>query len=198
MRVPFQVPPVSIAQMAQPSNPPPDPRPEPRDEAVRADEMRVWMVRYGPALRRYFQKRVGHGEAEDLVQDVFVAMQVRGGLDDPEKVDRYLFRVAAHILARRRQRPSWNWGAHAELDEFNAAPDELSPERILIGNERLARLMAALGTLPPRMAEAFVLHRFDEMTYAEIARRMGVSVRTVESFIARAVTRVALAVEGGS
>jgi RNA polymerase sigma-70 factor (ECF subfamily) len=179
--------------MAQPSNPPDDTR----EDDARAEEMRAWMVRYGPALRRYFEKRVGRAEAEDLVQDVFVAMQVRGALDEPEKVDRYLFRVAAHILARRRQRGGWNWSAHAELDDEGSPPDELSPERILIANERLARLMSALNALPPRMAEAFVLHRFDEMTYAEIARRMGVSVRTVESFIARAVTRVAVMVEGG-
>ena len=176
--------------MAQPSTPPADP--------AHAQELHAWMVRYGPALRRYFQKRVGHAEAEDLVQDVFVAMQVRGSLDEPEKVDRYLFRVAAHILARRGQRQGWNWASHAELGDIDAPPDEISPERILIANERLARLMEALNALPPRMAEAFVLHRFDEMTYAEIARRMGVSVRTVESFIARAVTRVALIVEGGS
>ena len=179
--------------MGQPSNP----SAGARDEAAHAEEMRAWMVAYGPALRRYFQKRVGPAEAEDLVQDVFVAMQVRGALDEPEKVDRYLFRVAAHILARRRERQGWNWAAHAELGDLDPPPDELSPERILIANERLARLMGALSALPPRMAEAFVLHRFDEMTYAEIARRMGVSVRTVESFIARAVTRVALHVEGG-
>jgi len=180
--------------MGQPTNP----SAEPRDALAHAEELRGWMVAYGPALRRYFEKRVGRGEAEDLVQDVFVAMQVRGAIDEPEKVDRYLFRVAAHILARRRGRQGWNWAAHAELGELDPPPDELSPERILIANERLARLMSALDALPPRMAEAFVLHRFDEMTYAEIARRMGVSVRTVESFIARAVTRVALLVEGGS
>lgn len=175
--------------MGQPSKPPTGP--------THAEDMQAWIVTYGPALRRYFQKRVGPAEAEDLVQDVFLAMQVRGSLDEPEKVDRYLFRVAAHILARRQSRQSWNWAAHAELGELDGPPDELSPERILIANERLSRLMSALAALPPRMAEAFVLHRFDEMTYAEIARRMGVSVRTVESFIARAVTRVALHVEAG-
>ena len=105
------------------------------------------------------------------------------------------------IYRASQQRGSWVaelLNGHAELGDIDAPPDELSPERILIANERLARLMEALNALPPRMAEAFVLHRFDEMTYAEIARRMGVSVRTVESFIARAVTRVALMVEGGS
>src|SRR5512146_1226137 len=67
------------------------------------------MARYGPALRRYFLKRVSPLEAEDLVQDVFVAMQVRGGVDDVEHVNRYLFRIAANVMARRRIRPSWDW-----------------------------------------------------------------------------------------
>ena len=86
--------------MAQSSTPPADP--------AHAQELHAWMVRYGPALRRYFQKRVGHAEAEDLVQDVFVAMQVRGGVEDVEHQNRYLFRIAANVLARRRARPTWS------------------------------------------------------------------------------------------
>ena len=163
--------------------------------SVQRGELGAWMDQYGPALRRYFQKRVGAGEAEDLVQDVFLAMQVRGAIRDPALVDRYLFRVAANVLARRRQRRTWDWAGHAALEEAPLPGDELSPERILIGRERLNQLMAALGQLPPRMAEAFVLHRFDEMTYAEIGRRMGVSVRTVEVFIARAAVRVSAMLE---
>ena len=46
--------------MAQPSNPPDDTR----EGDARAEEMRAWMVRYGPALRRYFEKRVGRAEAD--------------------------------------------------------------------------------------------------------------------------------------
>jgi RNA polymerase sigma factor (sigma-70 family) len=163
--------------------------------SLRQEQLSGWTVKYAPALRRYFEKRVGTNEAEDLVQEVFLAMQVRGAIEEPEKADRYLFRVAAHMLAKRRERATWNWAEHATLDDIFEPTDNISPERVLIGQERLARLMAALSDLPPRMAEAFVLHRFDEMTYAEIAGRMGVSVRTVESFIARAVTRVAAVVE---
>ena len=33
-----------------------------------SEELRGWMVRYGPALRTYFRKKVGPAEADDLVQ----------------------------------------------------------------------------------------------------------------------------------
>ena len=70
-------------------------------DPAHAQELHAWMVRYGPALRRYFQKRVGHAEAEDLVQDVFLAMQSRGAGAQIENVEGYLFRIAATVLARR-------------------------------------------------------------------------------------------------
>lgn len=156
-----------------------------------------WLSQYGPALRRYFAKRVPPAEAEDLVQDVFLAMQVRGEIRDPEQADRYLFRVAANALARRRQRQRWDWGGHEALEGF-APVDDLHPERIMLDRERLARFTTALDALPPRLSEAFILHRFEEMTYREIAGRMGVSVKTVEHFVARAMRRIFASLEGAA
>ena len=157
-------------------------------------ELRDWMVRYGPALRTYFRKKVGPGEAEDLVQDVFVNLQDRGRVDDIEHVNRYLFRVAANMLTRRSQARTWDWADHAGIEELELF-DELSPERSLIAKEDLSRLMAAVSELPPRVEEAFVLHRFEDMTYREIAARMGIKPKSVEALIMRALERIAAVVE---
>ena len=162
--------------------------------SLREEQLRAWMAAYGPPLRRYFQKRASPAEAEDLVQDVFVAMQTRGAIPDDSHIDRYLFRVAANVLARRRMRPSWDWSAHAVLEEADLR-DELSPERVLIARQTIANLLAALNRMPPRMAEAFVLHRFDEMTYGEIAEHMGITVKAVEGHIKRALERITLLLE---
>ena len=154
------------------------------------------MARYGPALRRYFLKRVSPIEAEDLVQDVFVAMQVRGGADDVEHVNRYLFRIAANVLARRRVRPTWDWRlGRRSLDDMPDLIEEVSPERALIGKQALEQLVVALRDLPPRASEAFLLNRFEEMTYAAVAAHMGISVKAVEKHIKRALARIADAVE---
>ena len=148
------------------------------------------MAQYGPALRAYFRKKVGASEAEDLVQDVFVAMQARGGVEDIEHVGRYLFRVAANVMARRAAPDRWRWSEHAELSDLEALIDELSPERALIAKDTLVRLIASLRAVPPRAAQAFILHRFEEMSYGEIAAQMGLSVRSVESHIKRTLDRV--------
>ena len=154
--------------------------------AAAPGEAPAWMAQYGPALRAYFRKKAG--AAEDLVQDVFVAMQARGGVDDIEHVGRYVFRVAANVMARRagadRFKPT------DDLSGLEALIDELSPERALIAKDTLARLIASLRTVPPRAAQAFILHRFEEMSYGEIAAHMGLSVRSVESHIKRTLDRV--------
>ncbi len=155
------------------------------------DELHGWAVQHGPALRRYFQKKVGAAEAEDLVQEVFLNMQVRGGGRGPiDNVEGYLFTVAANVLAKRHGGEGRIWGLLDPLEAGREPPDELSPERALIGKQSVEQVLAAIDGLPPRTGEAFALHRFEEMTYEAIGRRMGISPRTVENLIALALKRL--------
>jgi len=160
------------------------------DTAPSEAEFRAWMTQYGPGLRRYFARRADPGEADDLVQEVFLAMHRR--VDDTPigNVQGYLFRVAAGVLSKR---PGLS-GGEPIPDSFSLA-DELSPERRLLGREALARLVEAMQVLPPRARQAFTLHRFGEMTYAAITVHMGVSVSAIEQLISRASERLTAAME---
>ena len=57
------------------------------------------------------------------------------------------------------------------------------PERALMGAQRLRRVMAAIDAMPPRRREVFLLHRVHELTYPQIARKLGVSVKAIEKHI---------------
>jgi RNA polymerase sigma factor (sigma-70 family) len=171
----------------------PPQRPRNADTAEAQEALRAWVEDYGPALRRYFEKRVPPAEAEDLVQDVFLSMQVRGQADTVDNARGYLFRVAANVLARRRQGLAAVRPGAAPLDRM---VEEISPERVLIAKEALERMVAALEQVPPRAREALLLHRFEEATYASVARRMGISVSAVEQLITRALKQISLALEG--
>lgn len=153
------------------------------------DDLRAWLIQYGPALRRFFQRRANPADAEDLVQDVFVRLQTRGSGDTIENVEGYLFRTAASVLTRRYETPRWRWGSQIPLEYVQLA-DELSPERILMGKQALEMVLRGLDELPPRAAQAFFLYRFEHLSQEAVARRMGVSVKAVEKFLRRAVRQL--------
>jgi RNA polymerase sigma-70 factor (ECF subfamily) len=119
------------------------------------------------------------------VQEVFLAMQVRGAHEDVENASGYLFRIAANLLSKRHEAAGWTG-----LDEAPDIAEGFSPERILIGRQEAARVLIAVRNLPPRTREAFALHRFEDMTYEAIARRLGISVSAVSKLVARALAHV--------
>jgi len=175
--------------MASPPERPPEPSPE--------VELAAWMAAFGPGLRRYFVKRAGGAEAEDLVQEVFVRLQARAAGGKVDNVERYLFAIANNVLVSRHRYESARVIARqSPLTEALQPVEDLTPERVLIGKQEYERMIVALRKLPPRAREAFIFHRFEEMSHPAIARRMGISVVAVRKLIARAMERIAEIMEG--
>jgi RNA polymerase sigma-70 factor (ECF subfamily) len=71
--------------------------------------------------------------------------------------------------------------------------EEVSPERVLLAREQIAMVRMVLERLPERVRAAFVLHRFEELGYAEIAKRLGVSVSSIEKYISQALKELTAA-----
>ncbi len=171
------------AVMASPPERPPGPASQ--------DDLAAWLVRFGPALRRYFAKRAGATEADDLVQEVFVRLQARAAGGEVDNVERYLFAIANNVLvSRHRYEGSRVFSRQGPLTDAVQPVEDLTPERVLIGRQECERMIVALGQLPPRAREAFIFHRFEEMSHPAIARRMGISVVAVRKLIARAMQRI--------
>ena len=56
--------------------------------------------------------------------------------------------------------------------------------------ELVERLQAIMLRVPRLTREIFMAHRLDDMSYEEIARRTGLTIRQVERHIARAILRL--------
>jgi len=160
------------------------------DNPEREAQLRAWMAQYGPGVRRFLLKRVPAGEVDDLVQEVFLSLQARGGDSAIENVEGYLFRTAVSVLSRQHRRKTWRWGRQEALDGIHEGVDDLSPERILLSREALERVVGALKRLPRRRAEAFALSRFQQLSNEEVGRRMGISVKSVEELLRNAMQQL--------
>jgi RNA polymerase sigma-70 factor (ECF subfamily) len=144
----------------------------------------------GP-LRRFFEKRLGpqNAEIEDLVQEVFLRLAASQEIRPGERLDGYVFQTAMNLLRdRRRRQDHRNAQAHESYDEgqHGGVPDAVTPERAILGQEAVERLIAALYGLPERTRSVWVLYHFEDLPHLEIARRLGISQSTVEKHMSRA------------
>lgn len=144
-----------------------------------------------PALRAHFLRRGAGADAEDLVQEVFLKLQVGVRWSDVQNVERYIFRTANNVLVdyfRAERSTSDKLASYCNEGMTN---DPVSPERHLLSKDALQTLVATLSDLAPRARAAFVFHRFEEMSYAEIAARMNISTSAVEKLVSRAIKHLA-------
>ena len=140
------------------------------------------------SLRRYFARRVPDADVDDLMHEVFLRMQVNASLAPIEHLDRYLFTVAASVIAdQARRRKIRRYDDHESIEEVDHPVEDFTPERVLLGQEALEVIVSAIGDLSPRTRDVFVLHRFEEMTCSNIASKMGISVSAVEKHIMKAL-----------
>lgn len=146
------------------------------------------LTAYVPALRRFLAKRAGTADVDDLVQDVLLRMHIRGQEDVIANVEGYLFQVASSVLMDRARRDKVRHrSAHFELTEMVHPVEERTPERVVRGREAMARLFTALADMPECTRNAFILHRFEDMSYPDIADHLGMSTSAVGRHIMKAV-----------
>ncbi len=156
-----------------------------------AEPLETLAREYRPALRRYFGKRADrHADVEDLVQDVLVRLAVRGDCDTIEKPEAYLMRTATNVWRDfLRKKRTHAVEAHEEYVEGSLL-EENGPARELEGRQSIDAVLAALGELPKRTRQVFVLCRVEGIRQKSVAKRLGVSVSAVEKHMIRAIAHL--------
>ncbi|MEZ5709037.1 MAG: sigma-70 family RNA polymerase sigma factor [Blastomonas sp.] len=158
-------------------------------EKIDPEQQQALIERYRLPLYRFFQKRVSNpAEIEDLVQDLFCRLLSGDNADHIANPEAYIFQAAANLLRDRGRRAATRSAFEREFSQDGQNfVEELSPERVLMGRERLRVVQTALGDLPERTRTVFVLHRFELMKYQQIATRLGISVSSVEKHMMAAM-----------
>jgi len=129
---------------------------------------RLWLV---GQLRKRFPSDI----AEDLAQEALLRAHRRGSTDDVIEPRSWLLTIAVNAWRELRRRAMVRApdAVHGSAEE---APPNTSHAHQL---DALLLKQIVLG-LPPKLREVFVLSRFEGLTYPEIAQRCGISVKTVE------------------
>lgn len=155
------------------------------------DLLGLWAREFRLPLVKYFQKRApATDDADDLVQEVFVRLARRADLEGIERVDGYVFRTAANVLADRFRKLGRQPQQVESFKETVHGKVELTPERVLMDRQSLDLLVKALYALPERTRQIFVLYHIENLRQTEIAEAFGMPISTVEKHMARANKRL--------
>lgn len=150
------------------------------------------VVRLYPRLLARMRYRLGgRGDAEDLVQDLYLRLRGVSQETAVRKPEAYVFQAADHLVVEQFRK---NRHTKQELDA-DLADGSPSVEQAIDGRRRLDALRAAVEALPQRQREAFVMAKFHGLGQDEIARRMGISRSAVEKLLVKALARCRAAVE---
>ncbi len=116
--------------------------------------------------------------ADDVAQNAFVKLWENCSILKKEQAKSFLFTTAIRL--------SLNQIKHQKVvNDFqvNFVPktaDKESPQFLMEETEFKMRLENAIGNLPDKQREVFLLNRFENQSYAEIATALGLSVKAVE------------------
>lgn len=120
--------------------------------------------------------------AEEVVQDLFLRIwEKRHQIEIETSLKAYLYRAVRNSCLNelKHQQVEQNYRAHQQqvADDYEEMPD---PE---LGQ----RIHQAIEKLPENHREVFTMNRFEGLRYKDIAEKLGISVKTVESYMTKSL-----------
>ena len=154
------------------------------------NDLRDLHKRYYPILTAYARSIISSPEdAKEIVQDVFISMwKNRATIDMNKNLEAYLTKAV-----KNRCINFFKLKKHSTVDLDSVK--EIGGQSINIGQQlELAELRLsiykAIDELPPKCKQIFLLSRNDQLSYQEIADRLGISRKTVENQISIALRKL--------
>ncbi|MFM7234715.1 MAG: RNA polymerase sigma-70 factor [Flavobacteriales bacterium] len=142
-----------------------------------AEFQRAFGEWYKP-IRNFIYFRCGDLElAEDLAQDSFIKLWENRHRVERSTLKAYLYKIAQNqtINYQKRQQLFFRFQKQLTSDR-----DFDSPEKLIEMNEYELRLQQVIAQLPDGGREVFLMNRLEDLTYQEIADRLGLSVKAIE------------------
>jgi RNA polymerase sigma factor (sigma-70 family) len=151
--------------------------------------------RHAPPIMRYIARRVGPSNADDLVAETFLAAFRRRQKYDTRHRDArpWLYGIATHLISQHRREESRQLRIRLAAGLAPQPADPGHGDRVaayVTANAVRGALTAALAGLPAAERDVLVLIAWEQLSYDEVARALGIPVGTVKSRLSRARGRV--------
>jgi RNA polymerase sigma-70 factor, ECF subfamily len=147
------------------------------------------MERHWSRVHRLAQRFLGRAEAEEVAQEVFLAVyQKLGQFEGKSAFSTWLYRVAVNMALMRLRsegRAETVPLEQMELSGLAEEEDEPPPEGRIMTEQSLGLIERAMERMPPELKTIFILRDVEGFSNEETAEIMGLSVAAVKSRLHR-------------
>lgn len=161
------------------------------EDQQKLDAVEVFYHTYRAGLFNYLVNICpgGQEEAFEILHETYIRLLKLDNLEHLEQSPRaYIFTIATNLSRdAMRRRASRKLDVHDEFNEMEFISAEPTPTELLDWTLSLDKLKQTLTNLPQLTRNIFLLSRFEEMSYPQIAEQLQLSTRTVERHMATAM-----------
>lgn len=142
----------------------------------------------GPVYNLAYRMLGNGAEAEDATQETFIRMYTKLHTYQPEhKLSSWVLSIASHHCIDRLRRRRGQWLSLDDEPVATTLPSrQRGPEESALRNESRAEVQKIVDALPPAYRVPLILRYWYDLSYAEIAGVMGLTVQAVKSRLHRA------------
>jgi len=159
-------------------------------------ETSLFQQYYGELLRFVTAKLGCREQAADVVQDTFVRIHCVQDLSAVTQPRAFLYKTALNLSVDLFRRQRIRAERTAPLNATEDLPSMATrPDDAVEARERVQLLRDAIAELPPKCRQVFLLHKFMELSHAEISGRLGISRNMVEKHVMKAMAHCRRRVE---
>jgi RNA polymerase sigma-70 factor (ECF subfamily) len=145
----------------------------------------IYKAHFG-AIRKYMLYRCGDMDmASDVAQDVFMEIWEKRSSLNVNHIIPLLYRIASVLLYKNYQMKLRQMSFEQRLTNMDDTAQ--SPEEELRYKELVAAYAKTLEQMPEKFRVVFLMNREEGMKYAEIAKCLQISVKTVEKYMSAAL-----------
>lgn len=146
----------------------------------------------GRTLASYLYYKFGDKAlAQDMVQEAFIKLWHKCAEVPLEKARGFLYTVASNLATSMVRHDQVKLRHREQVMKVNEGRVENeSPEFVILEKEFMEKLKNAIGRLPVKQREAYLLNRVEKKTYKEISEIMDVSVKAIEKLIHKALQKL--------
>jgi len=147
----------------------------------------------GPVIHFLYRMIQNQAVAEELAQEVFLRVyRSRARYEPTAKFTTWLFRIASHVALNHIRDGKYERNQESldqETDEGmgrQVASSAPNVEQRMLREARLAEVRRTIELLPAKQRAAVLMHKYQEMEYAQIAVALECSESAVKSLLFRA------------